>query len=101
MARIYRSVNANIVGGSGSIPYSSTFNATTSWSLSGGEYLYSIPETTHGKGTSPMVQVFELIGSDYFEIQTAIKIETNGDITIIVNETPDLRFQGKVTIQGE
>lgn len=101
MARIYRGINANIVGGAGNVPFTSSFNVASWVGPSANNYTITIPESTHQKGTKLIVQVFELIGTDYEEIQVPIKIDSTGNVIITVNEIPDLRFEGKITIQGE
>jgi hypothetical protein len=68
---------------------------------SGGYYTLTILASTHGKGTSPAVQVFESIGGGNYDlvIPETIRINSSGDISIIVPEIPDLRFIGKVIIK--
>jgi len=97
---IYKSVNMDAVGGSGSVPYSSTFT-TGSWAIDGSIYELTIDATTHGRGVSPAVQVFELVGSDYKQVETDITVAANGDVTLTITSTPDLRFNGRAVISGE
>ncbi len=80
--------------------YVSTFDATTSWgTASGGYYNIDITQTTHERGTSPIVQVFEEDGSDFFEVYLdEKKILSNGDLEMYVIESPDCRFAGKVVL---
>jgi len=87
-------------GGGSSIPnYQHTFNSTTDWgSPSGGIYTITIPVGTHGKGTNPLVQTWELVGSDYILIGIAIKVDLSGNVSIEVLQTPDNRFSGKLLI---
>lgn len=87
-------------GGSGpAVRYVTTFDATTSWGApSGGNYSIVITQATHTRGTNPNVQVYEKIGADYFQLQTQVKIDAAGDITLSVNETPDLRFEGAILV---
>jgi hypothetical protein len=70
-----------------------------SWSAGAGFYYIDILETTHGKGTNPTVHAYQTVGSDYEEVVVGITIALNGNIRLIVNSTPDARFQGKVVIQ--
>lgn len=65
---------------------------------SGGLYSYSLTAVTHGKGTDPIVQVYELNGSDYEIANVFFKVNSSGDITIQVSDTPDLRFDGKIVV---
>lgn len=91
--------------GSGPAPvqspnYVQTFNATTDWGSSlGGFYTIVIPVSTHGKGSNPVIQVFELIGSDYDIVDTTIFIDSiTSSISIKSLQSPDSRFQGKIII---
>lgn len=77
--------------------YVQTF-ATGAFVLVGSDYTLTIPAATHGLGVSPGVEVFELVGSDYQSIITLVSINPSGDVTILVNQTPDNRFNGKVVI---
>lgn len=85
---------------SASTRYTATFNATTDWgSASGGYYSQAIAESTHGRGASPIVQLFEVSGSDYLEcLADQVKFNAVGDITLRVTESPDGRFAGKAVI---
>jgi len=87
-------------GGSGPAERSSTtHNALLDWgSPSGGEYTITITAGTHGKGTSPNVQSFELVSGNYVNVFPNIIINNSGDVSIKVLETPDLRFTGKILI---
>ena len=95
----------DFVGTSGGGPavqspnYVATFNNPISWgAASGGNYSLVIPVATHGKGQNPVVQILELSGSDYMTIGISHKVDSLGNITIQVSETPDLRFNGKIII---
>jgi hypothetical protein len=77
--------------------YFQTFNPS-GWGLpSTGMYTITITLGTHNKGNSPIVQVYELVGSNYESILIPI-INNAGDISIQVSEAPDLRFTGKILI---
>lgn len=80
--------------------YVQTFNATTDWgSPSGGFYTIVIPVATHAKGNNPVIQIFELVGSDYDIVDTTIFIDNvTSAISIKSLESPDSRFQGKIVI---
>lgn len=80
--------------------YISTFNNTTDWgTASGGYYSITVLVGSHKAGTSPTVQIFELTGSDYDMVQVdRIRVNSSGDITIRVPETPDGRFTGKIVV---
>jgi hypothetical protein len=79
--------------------YVDTFNATTDWSgPAGGYYTRTITAVTHGMGTSPTVKVRSGSGP-YVDVMTdSLSVAANGDITIQVTQTPDLRFAGQVLI---
>lgn len=79
--------------------YVQTFNATTDWgSPSGGYYTITIPLVNHAKGGNPVIQVFELTGTDYDVVDTTIFIDNTNSISIKALETPDSRFAGKIVI---
>lgn len=80
--------------------YVQTFNATTDWgAASGGFYTITIPLATHSKGNNPVIQIFELIGSDYDVVETTVFIDSvTGAISFKALQSPDSRFQGKIVI---
>lgn len=86
--------------GSQSPNYVQTFNATTDWgSPSGGFYTITIPLASHAKGNNPVIQIFELIGSDYDIVDTTTFIDSGTSaISIKALQSPDSRFQGKIVI---
>jgi hypothetical protein len=84
-------------GGSGTPPYDHSFTIG-SWSLVSGEYKINIPESTHNKGINPIVQAYELVSSKYVSVMQYIEINSSGDVTLIINELPDSRYAGKITI---
>ncbi len=80
--------------------YSSEFNNTSDWgSESGGFYTISVLQATHLKGVNPLIQTFELVGSDYIlnNVDQVI-INGSGDVSIKVPSSPDLRFNGKLLV---
>lgn len=89
-------------GGGGGGPaerYVSSFNATTDWgSPSGGNYSITISHATHTRGTNPNIQVFENNAGVFSAVTVGISVNGAGDVTISVNEVPDLRFQGAILI---
>lgn len=87
-------------GGSGGLAerYFATFNATSDWTLSSPNYTRTILASTHGKGTTPNVSVYETNGADYDLVNILIKINASGDVTMITNESPDTRFAGLILI---
>jgi len=93
-------MNAPIGAGGGSVPYQGTI-LIASWVLNGATYELLIPESSHGKGAIIAVQVFELSGGVYSEVEVDIRISASGDITLIIQSSPDLRFDGKLIVIGE
>jgi hypothetical protein len=93
--------NLDLVG-AGSTPgpnYVGTFNNTSDWSGPAlGVYTLTVTVATHAKGLNPMVQVLELVGSDYENILVSFRTNVSGDVTIEVPDTPDNRFNGKIII---
>ena len=86
-------------GGSGSV-YEQTFTSGD-WVSGGGYYSISILETTHDNGLNPLIQVQELVGSNYRDVIVDAFIDNvTGTVTIQINQTPDLRFTGRVLILG-
>lgn len=101
MANTYQSIDIQGAGGSSQPPFTQTF-VNASWVLSGGFYELVVPASIHGKGVNVQVQVFEQIDvSNFSEVITDIKVSTIGDVTVIIEQTPDTRFDGKVVIVGE
>lgn len=84
-------------GGDG--PFVYLFNATTDWgSPSGGYYNIVVTEAVHGKGLQPSADLYELNGITYEEVYGAIVVAANGNVTISVPQSPDLRFEGRILI---
>lgn len=77
--------------------YVETF-ASGDWSLNVNSYELSIPQSSHGVGTDPKVQVFELSGAVYDLVDLEVEVNATGDIIINVSQSPDLRFTGKIVI---
>ena len=79
--------------------YELVFNNTTDWGTpSGGSYTITISEAVHLKGTIPRVQVFEKNGINYDNVVTSFSVSNTGQVSLIVNQTPDSRFSGKILI---
>jgi hypothetical protein len=84
-------------GGSGT-PYSEVFSVA-SWSgPTSGFYTYTVLAIDHDKGTSPGVQLFELDGAVYGQVEAVIEINGSGDVEVKVPSLPDNRFDGKIVI---
>ena len=79
--------------------YSVSFNATSDWTVDGADYKYYKSYVTHGRGPTPVVEVFQDIGGGNFQKANAtIQIDTSGNVSVYVSGTPDLRFAGKIII---
>lgn len=69
------------------------------WVINGSDYSITILQATHQKNTTSSIVCFEEVSPGLFEqVYPNITINTIGDITIKVNQTPDLRFSGKLII---
>jgi hypothetical protein len=95
--------NFDFVGTSSSPTPVPTFELVISdladWgSPSGGIYTLTILAATHGKGTKPLVQALETTALTFTLIGLAHQIDSLGNITLEVTETPDNRFLGKILI---
>lgn len=78
--------------------FSTIFNATSSWTLASPDYTIAITAGVHGKGTTPNVQIYELVSGSYELVYPTISIDVSGNVTIKVNESPDTRFAGAILI---
>lgn len=100
MASRYILVNAT--GGSGggdAETFTQSFNSSSDWGApSGGFYTIAIPQSTHGKSVQPLVQLYEVAGPDFEQVDAEIIISVAGDVNIRVTEVIDARFAGKVVI---
>lgn len=78
--------------------YTETFNNTTDWTLASPDYTFTVLAATHSKGTTPIIQLYELSGADYINVDVNVVVSALGDVTILVNAVPDLRFNGLILI---
>jgi len=70
-----------------------------SWVLNVDKYNYTITAATHGRGASPILQVYQENGLNFDEVLTGVEITPAGNITLTVSSSPDLRFAGKIIIK--
>lgn len=84
-------------GSSATAKYTLDF-VVADWVLAAPNYTLTILASTHGLGSNPNVQVFELNGSDYESVQTGISVNVSGDVVISVTQTPNNRFDGLILI---
>jgi len=83
--------------GTGNTKYSLDF-LSSDFVLGAGQYELTVLASVHNKGTTPIVQVVEDNLGEFSLVSTLHDIAANGDVTIIVSETPDNRFNGKIII---
>lgn len=77
--------------------YIDSFNATSDWSgPSAGYYTRTLTQATHGRGATPIVMVQSGTNPGVNITPDAVSIASNGDSTIKVPSSPDLRFAGRV-----
>lgn len=69
------------------------------WSLNGAVYELPVLESTHNRGTTPLLQIFQDNAGIYEEVMTGIEVNGLGDIKLTVTSTPDNRFAGRVIIK--
>jgi hypothetical protein len=99
MSSKYILVNASGTGGGDAESYTQAFNATSDWGApSGGFYTIAITQSTHGKSINPLVQLYEVDGPNFSQVDAEIVISSAGDVNIRVTENIDTRFAGKVVI---
>lgn len=89
-------IDFQVTGGS-TPPHVASF-VSGDWVSDSGQYQITVLAGTHLKGINPTVQIYEDVLGLFEEIEAPIELNTLGDITIIVEQTPDLRFSGKMII---
>ena len=104
---IYRFINAEAPssgggGSTGATTYVQTFDASSAWgSASGGFYTITITAGTHSKGVNPQVQIFENNSGSFDDVDVdRLRVDSSGNITFRVPDSPDSRFAGKINILG-
>lgn len=76
-----------------------THNNTSDWgSESAGYYTITTTASTHGRGTRPMIQFYETVGSYEIEVtpDRSLFVTASGDHSFRVPSDPDIRYTGKV-----
>jgi hypothetical protein len=101
LSNTYRAFNVTGVnsGGGSNPPYSLDF-VSGDWSINGDVYEFQVNQSTHTRGASIVVQVFELVGGNYSEVITDVQVTPTGDITLSISSVSDLRFDGRIIIAG-
>lgn len=69
------------------------------WTVDGAEYKLEINEATHLKGIYPTTLVYEINGIYNEETEVSIMVDNTGLVILRVSGTPDLRFDGFLTIE--
>lgn len=101
---IYKIINATASGGGGgATAFNRSFNSSTDWGVAvNGLYTITIPTTIHNRGTTPIVQVSELILGEFKQVDVdTLSVDDTGNVEIRVTENLDTRFEGRITILGE
>jgi hypothetical protein len=94
-----KTIDLKVIGTIGDA-FSDTFNDTSNWGTPiSGVYSISYPQALHAKGTTPTIDVYELIASEYIPVDVPTTIDLLGNVIIKVSETPDLRFAGIIIIK--
>lgn len=78
--------------------YVRSFNNTTDWTLNVDTYEIEVPASSHGKGINPQLQAFETNGGNFDEVICSMTIDSLGNAKIRVQQTPNLRFNGKLIL---
>lgn len=80
--------------------FTTNFDAATDWgSPSAGYYTYTVLGSAHTRGVNPSVMVFETSGSVESKVALDISYDnTTGDISLVVPDSPDCRFAGRILV---
>ena len=80
--------------------YTEDFDATTDWgSPSAGVYTFTVLGSAHTRGLNPSVMVFETASTVESKVDLDISYDnTTGDISLVVPQTPDCRFAGRILV---
>jgi len=102
MAKTYISIKEasdleNGQGGSANY-YSQTFLLGDWNGPVSGYYFLTVPQASHTKEINLTVKVYELVGSNYEEVDVFVQINGSFDVTIRVDANTDNRFEGKILI---
>jgi|GEM_PF-5196714 hypothetical protein len=89
-------IDFKAIGAAGSSPFKQEF-LVSDWVSVGSFYELTISSATHGK-TGPSVEIYELTGGIYEEVDASITVDASNNVIINVPQTPDLRFAGRVII---
>ena len=82
------------------VAFVQNFDATTNWgTAAGGVYTISYSAATHGKGTAPLAVIYENDAGSIKPVGADLRIDgTTGDISIVADETVDMRFAGRLVV---
>ena len=78
-------------------PYNFSFSSTD-WTIGTTTASISVPQSVHSKSVYPTVEVYEIVDFNLERVNTEVKLDNTGLVTITVSFIPDLRFSGRVII---
>ena len=97
-AGVWYVTSLDLGGAAAATRYVKTYNATSDWGAAGGGlYTIAVTEATHGRGVNPNIQFYENVGSGVLHEVTPQDsiLQTTGNHTFTVPDSPDLRFAGQ------
>ena len=78
-------------------PYNFSFSSID-WTVGVTTATLSIPQSVHLKSVYPTVEVYEIVAFNLERVNTDVKLDNTGLVTITVSFVPDLRFSGRLII---
>lgn len=78
-------------------PYNFSFSSTD-WTIGTTTASISVPQSVHSKSVYPTVEVYEIVAFNLERVNTEVKLDNTGLVTITVSFVPDLRFSGRIII---
>lgn len=84
-------------GGGSTTPYTLSFSSTD-WTIGVTTASISVSKSTHAKSFYPTVEVYEIVDFNLEKVNTDVKLDNAGLVTITVSFVPDLRFSGRLII---
>ena len=78
-------------------PYNFSFSSID-WTVGVTTATISIPQSVHLKSVYPTVEVYEIVAFNLERVNTDVKLDNTGLVTITVSFVPDLRFSGRLII---
>ena len=84
-------------------PYAATFDDDADWTQSDETYVVTVAASTHGRGMTPMADVYLLNGTVYEKSAGypnegwTVSVDENGDVTLTVTSA-EARFAGRMLV---